>query len=164
MNLKFLIMKIKMLLATIIAFISSLWKRADKLVHQIAPIAISVVEAVKKVNESVTGDIIEHIIESIIPGVQDDVIIGIIRTKLKDVLPKLIIELNIANSIANIEDPNEQIKAIINAINLSPDETKNTYYHVLCTKIVEALSDGKLTWSESIHIAEFYYSNIYKKK
>lgn len=164
MNLKFLIMKIKMLWATIIAFISSLWKRADKLVHQIAPIAISVVEAVKKVNESVTGDIIEHIIESIIPGVQDDVIIGIIRTKLKDVLPKLIIELNIANSIANIEDPNEQIKAIINAINLSPDETKNTYYHVLCTKIVEALSDGKLTWSESIHIAEFYYSNIYKKK
>ena len=164
MNLKFLIMKIKMLWATIIAFISSLWKRADKLVHQIAPIAISVVEAVKKVNESVTGDIIEHIIESIIPGVQDDVIIGLIRTKLKDVLPKLIIELNIANSIANIEDPNEQIKAIINAINISPDETKNTYYHVLCTKIVEALSDGKLTWSESIHITEFYYSNIYKKK
>lgn len=164
MNLKSLIMKIKMLLATIIAFISSLWKRADKLVHQIAPIAINVVEAIKKVNESVSGDIIEHIIESIIPGVQDDVIIGLIRNKLKDVLPKLIIELNIANSIANIEDPNEQIKAIINAINLSPDETKNTYYHVLCTKIVEALSDGKLTWSESIHIAEFYYSNIYKKK
>lgn len=164
MNLKILIMKIKMLWATIIAFISSLWKRADKLVHQIAPIAINVVEAIKKVNESVSGDIIEHIIESIIPGVQDDVIIGLIRNRLKDVLPKLIIELNIANSIANIEGPNEQIKAIINAINLSPDETKNTYYHVLCTKIVEALSDGKLTWSESIHIAEFYYSNIYKKK
>ena len=156
-------MKLKVILAQIWAFLSGLFKKFDKFIDQFAPIAIKVVDAIKTVNESTTGDIIETILAAVIPGNADDKAIRVIRAKLKEILPKLLLQLNITQSIAAIENPNEQLKAIINAINMSPDEVKNMYYHVFSTKILEALSDGKLTWSESVHIAEYYYVHIYKK-
>ena len=55
---------------------------------------------------------------------------------------------------------NAQAKAIIAAINMSPDEIKNAYYHTFAVLILEKISDGKLTWSESVQIAEYYYNNI----
>jgi hypothetical protein len=47
---------------------------------------------------------------------------------------------------------------------MSPNEARNAYYHALAAMILEALSDKKLTWSEAVQIAEYYYTNIYKKK
>lgn len=154
----------KKILAAIWNFISQLWKKATDEVKLITPIAVQIVNAIKTVNESTTGDIIEFILEAVIPGKTDDAVIKLVREKLKDILPKVLTQLNIANSIANISDPNEQLKAIINAINMSPDESKNFYYHGLCTLIINNLADGKLTWSESVQIAEYYYTNIYKKQ
>lgn len=156
-------MKLKLFFARMWAFLVALFIKVDKLVDKIAPIAINVVNELKKVNESTTGDIIELIISKAIPGIKDDLIIAMVRSKLKEILPKVLLQMNIAQAISNIEDPNEQLKAIINAINLSPDETKNMYYHGLCTLVLQNLSDGKLTWSESIQIAEYYYQNVYKK-
>ena len=51
--------------------------------------------------------------------------------------------------IAEIEDENEKLKAILVAVNLSPDETKNALYHSFGALALEKLSDGKLTWSEA---------------
>ena len=156
-------MKIKIFLAQIWAFIAGLWKKATDEVKQITPIAVSAVNVLKTVNESTAGDIIEMVLSAIIPGKVDDIVIHNIRLKLKEILPKVIIQLNIANSISKIQDPNEQLKAIVVAINMSSDETKNIYYHSLCVLILQSLADGKLTWSESVQIAEYYYTNIYKK-
>lgn len=153
----------KKFFAMILAFLVSLWNKADQLVKRVTPVAIGVVNEVKKINESFTGDIIETIITAVIPGTADDKIIKTIRDKLRTTLPKVLTVLNISQSIAQIEDPNEQLKAIINAINLSSDEAKNTYYHGLCALIIQDLSDGKVTWSEAVQIAEYYYTNIYKK-
>lgn len=155
--------KFKNILAVIWAFVAQLWSKADELVEKVTPIAINVVNALKKVNEGTTGDIIETILSLAIPGKADDAIIKVIRERLKEILPKVLLQLNLAQSIADIKDPNEQLKAILTAINLSSDETKNAYYHVLCTMILKALADGKLTWSESVQIAEYYYANLYKK-
>ena len=164
MNLiKKIIMKIRIVLANIWAFVSQLWKKVDEYIEKITPIAIKVVEQIKNINESTTGDVIETILSSVIPGTTDDVIIKKVREKLREYLPNIIKALNISNSIAEIEDANEQLKSILNAINMSSDETKNAYYHSLSVMILNSLSDGKLTWSESIQIAEYYYSNIYKK-
>lgn len=163
MNLKTIIMKIKIFLAQIWAFVSSLWKKANDEVKKITPIAVGAVNALKTVNESFAGDIIETVLSAVIPGKVDDIVIHNIRVKLREILPKVIIQLNIANSISQIQDPNEQLKAIVVAINMSSDETKNVYYHSLCVLILQSLADGKLTWSESVQVAEFYYSNIYKK-
>lgn len=156
-------MKLKIFLAQIWSFISSLWKKATDEIKQITPIAVGAVNVLKTVNESFVGDIVETVIAALIPGKVDDIIIQNIRIKLRIILPKVIVKLNIANSISQIQDPNEQLKAIVVAINMSSDETKNIYYHSLSVLILQSLSDGKLTWSESVQIAEFYYTNIYKK-
>ncbi|MFO7864379.1 MAG: hypothetical protein R6U85_10290 [Salinivirgaceae bacterium] len=155
--------KISKFLKKVGKFIAKIWSKADEIVEKVTPIAIKVVEQVKQVNESVTGDIIETIISKAIPGKADDIIIAKIRARLKVYLPIALKSLNISQAITEIEDPNEQLKAIILAINISPNEAKNTFYHGLCTMIVDNLSDGKLTWGEAGQIAEYYYSNIYKK-
>lgn len=146
------------------AFISLLWTQVDHLVEKITPIAIGVVEQIKQINESTTGDVIETILGAVIPGNADDKLIGLVRLHLKNKLPKLLTMLHISQSIAAIEDPNEQLKAIIMAINMSPDEEKNIKYHSLSVLIINSLADGKLTFGESVLIAEYYYSNIYKNK
>lgn len=156
-------MKLKLFLAKVLAFIASMWKKLDSIVDKLAPVAIKIVDEIKKVNESTTGDIIDLILSKAIPGTADDAAIDIIRAKLKEILPKILLALNVSESIAKIEDQNEQFKAIIIAINMSPDEVRNAHYHTLCAMILEAGADGKITWSESVQIAEFYYTNIYKK-
>lgn len=157
-------MKLKKFLARIWAFVAMLWKQVDAFVEKIAPVAIKVVDQIKSINESTTGDVIELIITSVIPGGADDKIIRAVRAKLKKILPKILLGMNMSESIAKIKDPNEQLKAIVLAINMSSDEQKNAHYHTLCVQVLNALADGKLTWSESILIAEYYYTNIHKPK
>lgn len=147
----------------VIAFLSLLWANVDRLVEKIAPIAIKIVEEIKKVNESTSGDIVELIISKVIPGTTDDAILKAIREKLKEILPKTLLALNISAEISNLTDPEEQLRAIIKAINLSSDQAQNAFYHSISAMIIDALADGKLTWSESVQIVEHYYVNFYKK-
>ena len=44
------------------------------------------------------------------------------------------------------------------------EQISGAFYHSLASLILEKLSDGKLTWSESVLIAEFYYKNKIEKK
>ena len=156
-------MKMKNYLKKVGELISKLWTRADAVIDKVTPIAIKVVEEIKKVNECATGDIIEQIVTAIIPGEKDNLTLALLRKNLYVILPKVLLQLNMVQAISSIEDPNEQFRAIINSINFVSNEGKNAYYHILCAKIIEALSDQKLTWSESVYIAEYYYNNIYEK-
>lgn len=153
----------KKIFKKVLALLSLLWHNVDKLVDKIAPIAIKIVEEIKKVNESATGDVVELIISRVIPGTTDDAILKAIREKLKEILPKTLLALNISVEISNLSDPEQQIRAIIKAINLSSDQAQNAFYHSLSAMIMDALADGKLTWSESVHIVEHYYTNFHKK-
>ena len=154
--------KIKALFLEIKLFVLKIWDKADELVDIIAPVAINVVEQIKTINESTTGDVIELITSKAIKGTADDIIIHQLREKLKTELPKVLEIMQTALNIAKVDDANLQVKQIIAAINLSPDEVKNVYYHTFAVLILEKISDGKLTWSESVMIAEYYYNKIYK--
>ena len=154
--------KIKALFQEIKLFVLKIWDKADELVDLIAPVAINVVEQIKTVNESTAGDVIELITSKAIKGTADDIIIHQLREKLKTELPKVLEIMQTALNIAKVDDANLQVKQIIAAINLSPDEVKNVYYHTFAVLILEKISDGKLTWSESVMIAEYYYNKIYK--
>ena len=154
--------KIKALFLEIKLFVLKIWDKADELVDLIAPVAINVVEQIKTINESTAGDVIELIISKAIKGTADDIIIHQLREKLKTELPKVLEIMQTALNIAKVDDANLQVKQIIAAINLSPDEVKNVYYHTFAVLILEKISDGKLTWSESVMIAEYYYNKIYK--
>ena len=155
---------IKQLFLKIKLFIIQIWDKADGLVERIAPIAINVVEQIKQVNESTAGDVIELIISKSIKGKADDLIIRQVRDQLRKRLPEVLEIMRLSMNIAKVDDKNLQVKMIIDAINLSPDEIRNAYYHTFCAMILEKISDGKLTWSESVMIAEYYYNKIYKGK
>ena len=154
--------KIKALFQEIKLFVLKIWDKADELVDLIAPVAINVVEQIKTINESTTGDIIELIISKAIKGQSDDIIIHQLREKLKEKLPEVIEIMRLAMNIASVEDKNLQAKMVIDAINFSPEQVKNAHYHTFCSMLIESVSDGKLTWGESVIIAQYYYDNIYK--
>ena len=154
--------KLKALFLKIKLFIVQLYSKADELIERIAPIAINVVEQIKQVNESTAGDVIELIISKAIKGNADDLIIRQVREQLRKRLPEVLEIMRLSMNIAKVDDKNLQVKMILDAINMSPDEIRNAYYHTFCVMILEKISDGKLTWSESVMIAEYYYNKIYK--
>ena len=155
--------KIKEFFLEIKLFIIQIWDKADELVERIAPIAINVVEQIKTINESSTGDIIELIISKAIKGNADDIIIKQVREQLRKRLPEVLEIMRLSMNIAKVDDKNLQVKLILDAINMSPDAVKNAHYHTFCSLVLEKISDGKLTWSESVLLAEYYYNKIYIK-
>lgn len=152
-------MSLKSLFKSILSFVSKLWRSLNGTVKQIVPIAINVVEAVKLVNESLQGDTIEFVLNQVLPNTQDEAL-KMLRLKLSKLLPKILNNLVLISDISSIEDEQQKIKSIILAINFSDDTVKNAFYHSLSVLIIEALADGQLTWSESVQIAEYYYTNI----
>ena len=155
--------KIKIILLKVKAFVLNIFDKADELVERIAPVAINVVEEIKKINETTTGDIIELIITKAIKGEADDLIIRNLRVKLKEKLPEVIEVMRLALNIAKVDDKNLQAKMVLDAINFSPDQIKNAHYHTFCSMLIESVSDGKLTWGESVILAQYVYDNLYKK-
>ena len=155
--------KLKLFFAKVELFIAQMWAKADELVERIAPVAINVVEQIKTINESTTGDIIELIISKAIKGNADELIIRQVREQLRKQLPEVLEIMRTALNIAKVDDANLQVKMILEAINMSPDAVKNAHYHTFCSLVLEKISDGKLTWGESVIIAQYYYDNLYKK-
>ena len=155
--------KLKALFLKIKLFIVQLYSKADELIERIVPIAINVVEQIKQVNESTAGDVIELIISKAIKGNADDLIIRQVREQLRKRLPEVLEVMRTALNIAKVDDKNLKVKMILDAINMSPDEIRNAHYHTFCSLVLEKISDGKLTWSESVLLAEYYYNKIYIK-
>ena len=155
--------KLNVFFAKVKLFIVQLYSKADELIERIAPVAINVVEQIKQVNDSTAGDIIELIISKAIKGDADDLIIRNLRAKLREKLPEVLEVMRTALNIAKVDDKNLQVKLILDAINMSPDAIKNAHYHTFCSMLLEKISDGKLTWGESVILAQYYYDNLYKK-
>ena len=155
--------KIKIIYLKVKAFVLDILDKADELVERIAPIAVKVVEQIKTINETTTGDIIELIITKAIKGEADDLIIRNLRVKLKEKLPEVIEVMRLALNIAKVDDKNLQAKMVLDAINFSPDQIKNAHYHTFCSMLIESISDGKLTWGESVILSQYVYDNLYKK-
>lgn len=126
-------------------------------------IAVNVVEAIKKIQDSPVDDIILFLVKMAIPGDADDKLINRVSDTLKEWIPKILLDLRIIDSIANIEDPNEQLKAVLAELKFSSVEAENVFYHSLAALIMEKLSDGKITWSEAVRISEYYYQHVIKK-
>ena len=156
--------KLNVFFAKVKLFIVQLYSKADELIERIAPVAINVVEQIKQVNDSTAGDIIELIISKAIKGNADDIAIKAIREQLRKRLPEVLEIMRLSMNIAKVDDANLQVKMILDAINMSPDAVKNAHYHAFCSLVIEKISDGNLTWGESVIIAQYYYDNIYKPK
>ena len=131
--------------------------------REVVPVAIKIVEGVKSAMETPVDDIVLHIVKTAIPGEADDIIIDKVKSFVEEWVPKVLANLNLIDSISGIESRPEQLKAILEQFRLSPDEVKNIAYHGLASLAIEKLSDGKLSWSDSVALSEYYFKNFAKK-
>lgn len=139
--------------------ITSLFDKVEDKTKKLVPIAINVVEGIKKVMDSPVDDVVLSVVKSAIPGDADDILIDKVKSVVEKWLPKILLEMRLIDSIANVEDPNDQMLKILEQFKLSSDETKNIFYHGFCSLILEKLSDGEISWSDAIVISEYYFKN-----
>lgn len=147
-------MSLKKFLQHLLQSIQSLFEKVEQEVQKDVVVAITVVQRIKVVIDSPVADIVT----ALIPGDADDRV----KDLLRQWLPRILLELSMVQSVANIEDENAQLQAILEKLKLSSDEAKNAFYHSLASLILEKLSDGKLSWTDAVAIAEYYYVNHVK--
>lgn len=152
----------KKLWIKISTFIKKLYKNLVDESKEHLPIAINVVEGLKSVLDSPVDDIVLSVVQFALPNLPINKV-NIIKEKLEKALPKIILELNLINSVVNIENTNDQLQAILNALKLSKDDVRAEKYHTIASKLLVVLSDGKVTWGESVMFTEWYYQNYVKK-
>lgn len=115
-------------------------------------LAVTVVQKLKDITDSPVPDVIA----AIIPGEADDRV----KDKIREWVPKVLLQLNMMEVISGIEDPNEQMQAILAKIKFSSKETRNIFWHGLASLLIEKFSDGKFDWKDAIAVSQYYYDHI----
>lgn len=148
----------KKFLQTILLKVKNLFRKAEDEAKKWTIIAIKLTEGLKAVLDSPVDDVFVSILKAANLGAGEfaEKLIQI----MKDHLPTSILTLKMLKSIANIEDEQEQLKAILGLFKLSPDVEKNAAYHDFCAKAIYCLADGKLTWSECVYLAQSGYEDF----
>lgn len=145
-------MSLRKFLAHLWDAIKSIFENVEDEVKKLLPVAIGIVNNIKKITENST---VEGLIDSLFPdGVAHDVYV-----KVKAFLPKLLAEMNIANECAQLGTTDEIAKCVLSKINLSGDDVKDIFYHGLAAKIIELCGDGKFTWGDSVAVVQWYFEN-----
>lgn len=148
--------KVGKILYDIAAFI----KKMPKHVQKIAPIAIKIVEILKAANSDPRTDSILGLITHLIPGDKDDKLVANIRKTLDENVWKVLEELVWIENNAQIENEWERRQAILDKLVTYTDDARKIILHGIASLIIEKASDGKITWSEAIEIAEKYYQDM----
>ena len=128
------------------------------------PIAIKIVEGIKKVMDTPVDDIALAIVTTAIPGDADDKLVKKVKEFVELNLPKFLVELKIINEISNYPDLNSQLQGIITELKKLSPTAQAALWHTFASLAIEKLSDGECTWSDAVVLAEWYYNNIYKEK
>jgi hypothetical protein len=144
------------------SWIRKMWKNLDKAVEKAIPVATAIVEGVKTAVENDQVKYALEIVKFAIPGDTDDKIIDKAMELAQKYIPEIALKLKIINSIAGIEDTNEQMLAVVGALKLANKDTKSDYWHELSAQILKALSDNKITLGEAGVLVEYHYKNYIK--
>ena len=163
-------MKLKSFFKNIWAFLTKIHKKATHLYDQLTtetqrlvPVAVHIVQALKSVTtDSKADDVVAAILGKLLP--KYSLVITAYKCYLEENIPKWLNELKVAQSIVEMEDKNEQLVAIINALNIS--DTKSAEYLEFATKCLYYLDggdDGKLGWEDCRGIVQEYYE-VYVKE
>lgn len=145
-------------------WIRKMWKNLDKTVEKVIPIATNIVQGFKTAVENKQVGYVLDMVKFAIPGDTDDKIINKAMELAKKYIPKVALQLGIINSILDIEDTNEQMLAVVEALKGANADTKSDYWHELSAQILKALSDNKITLGEAGVLVEYHYKNYIKKQ
>lgn len=132
----------------------SITKKSIDILKENAHIAVKVVNTIK----------------SIVDGPYMDVIVALTTTnidnayleKLRKILPEVATKLAITQEVLN-SPTHEIINKLIEFLKSQNKDVRATFYIALAGKINEALSDGELSFSEAVSLAQIVYNEINSK-
>jgi hypothetical protein len=153
----------KRILLKLWSFILRMTNKIDGAVEKIIPVATNVVQAIKLAVENPLFEITTTVVKNIIPGQTDDIIIDRAVVLARLYIPRIALQLNIINSITDIEDPREQLQIIFAKLQNVKGEKWQKFCSQLAQQIVIDMADGKITWGEAGVYVELYYKTYIKK-
>lgn len=138
-------------------FFKKIPKEAKNAIH----IGVVVVDKIKSVVDNPGIDILT----AIIPGELDDKV----KDKLREVLPKILRSLRLADTCGELTDPAAIVTCAVNTLqqigdDFIDDAAKKRFYDSIAVLIATVVSDGKLTLSDASYIIKWYYDHVYKPK
>lgn len=154
----------KKLFIKVWSWFSGLWKKTDNVVDKIIPVAVNVVQGVKKAIDTGNLDIVAEVAKKLIPGTVDDVIIDKAVEIAKKNIPRIAIQLDIIKNISEIEGTPEQMKEALFALKNVFGEKWEKFCTGMAQEIVVVMSDGDITTSEAWTLTKRYYDDFVKGK
>lgn len=147
-------MSLKIFLAKIFSGIKKFFAKIPKPLKDAIALAVIIVDKIKIVVDSPVADIIT----AIIPGDLDDKI----KLALRAALPRILIDLRLANNCGSLTDPNEILKCALDTLKAVSGDIKSQILADLAVMIAQVASDGKLTWDDGAYIVKWFYDHVYK--
>lgn len=139
-------------------------KKLDGTVDKLLPIVSNVVQGVKKAIEYKNFDMIVSVVKKLFPGGADDLIIDKAVSLARLYLPKIALQLQIVTTIADAEDPREQLIEIFEELQNVSDEKWEKFCTQLAQHILIDMADNKITWGEAGVYVELYYKTYILKQ
>jgi len=144
-------------------WIENLFSTIEKKVEKLVPVATNIVQGVKKAIEDNRTEYVLEVVKFSIPGDTDDKIIDKAMKLAREYVPKIALQLQIINSITDLDDVNDQMVAVVDIVKQISPEEQSKYWHELAKQILYALADNKITWGEAGAIVEYHYKNYIKQ-
>jgi hypothetical protein len=144
-------------------FFKKLWTGIKKVFDKFAPdvknaihIGVTIVDNMKVFVDSPVADVLT----AIIPGDVDDKI----KELLIKYLPKIVIEMKLAEQCTELTDPNEIVACAIKTLqqiggDWISDDAKKNFYDSLAVLIAQVAADGKLSFDDAKAVIKWYYDH-----
>ena len=148
--------------ASVPAWITKAFNSVDAESKILIPIAINIVEGIKKVMDNPATDMALAIAETAIPGEADNIIIDKVHSALDTWLPVILLKLQKIDQIVQIDDLETKLQAALKEIKFSSDEAKQMFWNDMGALMLSKMSN-KITIQDAKVIIEDYYQTYVKK-
>lgn len=145
------------------AWITKTLNLADAKAKVYIPVAINIVNGIKKVMDNPVTDMVTGIVTAAIPGTADDVLVSQAKVILNKWLPVILLKLQKAEDIVNIPDLQDQLKSALNELKFSSDTAKDMFWNDFAGLVLSELTTGKVTLQQAKVLVETYYQTYVKK-
>jgi len=87
-----------------------------------------------------------------------------IRLKIAEALPAILAGLTFEkDALTNASDNNVLVNDLLSKVRLADDADKDALYHALTARLIMIVSDGTVTWSETVGMLEIYFKQLFGK-
>ncbi|WP_342645001.1 hypothetical protein [Mucilaginibacter sp. CSA2-8R] len=142
-------------------FLSNLWKGIQAFFTGIHPdlqdaihTGVVITEAIKNFVDSPFADALTSLTKTTV----DDKL----KQALRLALPKILLQLKLAEAVAGQDDPQVITASAIKALQSLDGNIKSAMLHNLSILIAQVAADGKLSWSDGAYVLEWYYKQKFK--